>query len=72
MTNADYTPEEIDRAARILCEKWYGIAPSRDEQWNCGSIIRGFLEGYPSIARLRPSDIADIEEALRRARGESK
>lgn len=59
-----YTEEELDRAARWLCEKWYPVSAKM-----CGSL-------FLNVCEIRIEDFLedgsnphpDIEEALRKAK----
>lgn len=64
MTNADYTPEDIDRAARLAAQATakHGLAFTHAFQ------VRLVKRHLASPGWYR----ADIEEALRRAKGDSK
>lgn len=64
MTNADYTPEEIDRAARVLRD--LQAATQQGFAFTVAFWVRMVKRHIQSAAWFQPN----IEAALRRARGE--
>lgn len=65
-TDMTYDQATIEKAARLLCEKWY---PNDPPDGRALFVARKFITSNPRS--FNDNDQADIEEALRRAVEES-